>query len=198
MQVRKLKELLQTSYIIQESGDYVYIGSAYIHDIITINKFTLKLTGDIRDFKELTRIYNECEKLIQNGEMKSIVSNNDNIEGMQKVYVWSNWEGLIETYTDNPKWPNTDYTGRLLYDNTTFINKQEAIEYGIKSLCSAIESWNDQLQEDMRSIEKIQTRLNNSSKLLTKLLNDRKELEDVECQRNEYTSEKKNERQLDI
>lgn len=180
MQARKLKNLLKTNYIIQEIDDNVCIGSGYIHDIIKINKFTFKMTGDTRGYEELNRIYKECEKLIENGTMKSIFDCNEDITDMQKIYIWSSSDGLIETYTDDPRWPNTDYTGRLLYENTTFTDKHKAIDYAIKSLCSSIEVWNERLQESVNDVQRIQTRLNDSSKLLFKLLNDRKELEDVE------------------
>lgn len=186
MQARKLKNLLKTTYIIQEIDDNVCIGSGYIHDIIKINKFTFKMTGDTRGYEELNRIYKECEKLIENGTMKSIVDCNEDITDMQKIYIWSSSDGLIETYTDDPRWPNTDYTGRLLYENTTFTDKHKAIDYAIKELYSSIEIWNERLQESVEDVQRIQTRLKDSSRLLFKLLNDRKELEDVECQCNKY------------
>ena len=51
--MKKLKELLKTNYILQKSDDRLCIGSAYIHDLISIDRDTLeiKLRDSIRGFR---------------------------------------------------------------------------------------------------------------------------------------------------
>lgn len=176
MKVRKLKELLKTGYIIAEYDGFICIGSSYIHDIIKINKATLniKLDSTWRN-DELNRIYDECKRLIDNGEMRDIADGNDNItEDMKKIYIWSDWDGLIETYTENTEWPNTDITGRILYSNTTFTDKNKAIKYGIDSLASSFEIRAENLDRSIKELQAQQTCLLGEAKLLTHLLKEQR------------------------
>ena len=176
MKVRKLKQLLKTNYIIADYDGFICIGSSYIHDIIKINKATLKIKSDSTwRNEELTRIYDECQRLIDNGEMRDIADGNDVItEDMTKIYIWSGWDGLIETYTENTEWPNTDITGRILYSNTTFTDKNKAIQYGIDSLASAFENRAENLERNIKELQAQQTRLLGEAKLFKHLLTEQR------------------------
>lgn len=175
MQVRKLKQLLDTNYIVQlTSEDNICIGSSYIHDIIKIDRVTLKIkNADIRNYEELTRIYNKCKELIDNGEMRAIADSNDSTDGMFKIYIWSDWEGLIESWTDKIEYPATDYTGRLLYENTTFKKRKQAVEYGIKSLTYGVKEYSERITELNRDIQRFSERLNTKAELLNNLIRER-------------------------
>ena len=68
---------------------------------------------------------------------------------------------IIKSYTDEYGWPNVDYTGKLIYDNNCFTNKQDAINYGINTLISNLKSTQEFIiSETERFNEKIKT-LNN-------------------------------------
>lgn len=172
MKARKLRELLNnTGYIIRETDGKICIGSAYIHDIITIYKDTLEIKG--RDYireGELSRIYDKCKKLIENGEMRDIANGNDDITGMQPVFIFDSWEGVICSYTDNMEWPNTDHTGRLLYENTSFKTRKEAVKYGIKEMKYILERDVEQLEDRIRDLDKLNSRIKGASKLLAQLI----------------------------
>lgn len=172
MKARKLRKLLNnTSYIIQETDGKICIGSAYVHNIITIYKDTLEIEArDIRHFDELSRIYDKCKELIANGEMRDIADGNDDITGMQPVFIFNSWSGIICSYTDNMEWPNTDHTGRLLYENTSFKTRKEVVKYGIKEMKYVLRSNNERLQEVLDDLEKVNARIKGASELLTQLL----------------------------
>lgn len=172
MKVRKLRKLLNdTNYIIQETDGKICIGSAYIHNIITIYKDTLKIKADdIRGFEELNRIYEKCKELIENGEMRDIANGNDDITDMQPVFIFDSWEGVICSYTDNMEWPNTDHTGRLLYENTSFKTRKEAVKYGIKEMKYILERDVKQLEDKIRDLDRLNSRIKGASELLTQLI----------------------------
>ena len=171
MKIRKLKELLKTNYILQKSDDRLCIGSAYIHDLISIDRDTLeiKLRDSIRGFEELERIYKKCKELIDNGEMKEIIDGDDDILDMKPIFIFNSKEGVICSYTDDMEWPNTDYTGRLLYENTTFKTKKEAIEFAIKELNYILKREIENLNEETKQLERIKSELNHTYSMLSHL-----------------------------
>lgn len=175
MQARKLKQILDTNYIIQLcSEDDICIGSSYIHDIIKFDRITLKTkNADVRNFKELERIYDKCKELINSGEMREIADNNDSTEGMFKIYIWSDWEGLIESWTDKIEYPAVDYTGRFLYENTTFKERKKAVDYGIKSLSQSMNDYSERIAEYNKDIQNLSARLKNKAELLNSLIRER-------------------------
>lgn len=144
MKARKLKQLLNnTRYIISNNRDYIAIGSGMCHNLISVNKETLELKyaldykGNGRDSligshnAELIFIWDKLHELIQTGEILDIINGRDIIENPLPIFTVRDGR-LIESVTDAYDWPNVDDNGELMYDNTHFKTKKEALEYGIK------------------------------------------------------------------
>ena len=144
MKARKLKQLLNnTRYIISNNRDYIAIGSGMCHNLISVNKETLELKCAL-DYKgvgrdsligsrnaELIFIWDKLQELIQTGEILDIINGRDIIENPLPIFTVRDGR-LIESVTDAYDWPNVDDNGELMYDNTHFKTKKEALEYGIK------------------------------------------------------------------
>lgn len=155
MKARKLKEILNTQRPIQEIADKICIGSYYVTDLIAINKKTLKLTYALDTFhegrkalksKELEDIWDKLEKMIEDNSIKEIIDNNDPIENMKEFYYFDSVNNnIIKSYTDNRCWPNVDYTGKLIYDNTSFDTYDECKEYAINDLIKQLHYVQDRL-----------------------------------------------------
>jgi len=96
MRARKLRKLLNdTGYTIGDYGEYIAIGSPYIHRLINVNKKTLELKYALDTFndgrsairnKELEFIWDKMKELIESGEIKEIIEGNDEIENPLPVY----------------------------------------------------------------------------------------------------------------
>ena len=171
MQAKKLKEILNTNYTIQETEDKICISSYYVTDLIAVNKKTLDLTYAMDTFhegrnalksEELERIWDKLSEIIKDKSIEEIIEKNDSIEGMKEFWYYDNQtKTIIKSYTDEYGWPNVDYTGKLIYDNNCFTNKQDAINYGINTLISNLKSTQEFIiSETERFNEKIKT-LNN-------------------------------------
>ena len=145
MQVRRFEKLVHTDYIVQNCGSYLAIGSAYVHDIITIDVGTLdiKTPTIIGDKDTLGRIIADIKKLPLD-VLRGIMGNDDDTASLTlPVYMWKN--GKIEqTWTDDYEWPNTDHKGFILYTNATFKTEKECVEYARKDTAifrDSLENW---------------------------------------------------------
>lgn len=142
MKARKLRSILNnTTYSITNNRDYIAVGSPLCHDLISVNKETLNLKYALDTFREnrkclegkgeLLFIWDTLQELIHNGQIKDIIAGVDELKVTLPVFTVEGGK-LIEAFTDEYGWPNVTDNGYLMYDNTYFPTKEQAIEYGIK------------------------------------------------------------------
>ena len=134
MKARYLKALLGTKRPVCDEGEKVCIGSAYIHDLISVDKKTIKLRYKfgVPDDAELLAIWEKLKELIDSGEMKSIIDENDVIENPIPVFTYDNDFEIVESHTDALGWPNVTYDGKLMYDNMYFADINDARKAALK------------------------------------------------------------------
>jgi hypothetical protein len=166
MKARKLKALLNnTSYIIGDYGDYIAVGSDYVHKLINIDKKTLEMRyalGSYRnstpDSPELMFIWSKLVELIDNGQIKDIIEGEDVIENPLPVFYVE--DGIvIETQTDKYGWPNTTKEGYVMSENVYFKTKSQAIKQAIKEYGASLTMFEEQLQEREKDVLKLRQRI---------------------------------------
>lgn len=145
MKARKLRAILNdTRYAISNNRDYIAVGSPLCHDLISVNKETMKVKYALDTFREgrkaldrtneeLLFIWDKLHELIETGEINDIINGKDEIENPLPVFTVKGGE-LIESVTDFYGWPNTDDDGICMHNNTHFPTRRQAIEYGISKL----------------------------------------------------------------
>ena len=140
MKARLLKSLLQTTRIVANYPEYVAIGSGLVHNVISVDKKTFRLKSNftVYDDPELQDIWNKLSDLIISGQMQEIIEGRDVIENPLPVFTVVYGE-LVESVTDKYGWPNTDDNGVLMFNNTHFPTKDQAIRYGIHELQCGIQ-----------------------------------------------------------
>lgn len=156
MKSRELRKLLKdTTYTVHFEENKVCIGSPYVSHLLTVDTKTLSVKYALDTFrkgrdslgsKNLTFIWDKLHELIQTGDLQRIITENDSTVGMFPVY--SVREGcLIESFTDEFGWPHSTHDGTLMYNNTFFKTKSEAIKDGIKEECSNIKRINEHIEQ---------------------------------------------------
>lgn len=173
MQARKLKKILDTVYIVQNCDDYAAIGSPYVHDIIKIDKQTLKIEVDkhavLNDRME--NLLSKIKELRENGELRTILSRKDEIANPLPVFMYRG-DSIVESKTDNYEWPNTDDNGYLLYENTTFKTREECLAYAIIDLSYSFKSISEQLDQAKEEVARLQKRTERGAKAISALANE--------------------------
>lgn len=170
MKARKLREIFNnTKYVISNRDDYIAVGTGISHALINVDKKTLQiryrlstsnnhrsdiiLTGN----KELLFIWDKLNELIQSGEIKDIIEGRDTIENPIPVFTVTDGE-LIESVTDKIGYPNTDDNGVLMYDNTHFNNKKDAVLYGIREYGAGARTVLETIRERKRELSQFKER----------------------------------------
>jgi hypothetical protein len=126
------------------------VEGAYSHNLISVDKKTLKVKYALDTFnrgrealknEELEFIWDTLHRLIETGEIREIIDGRDIIKNPLPVFTVTGDGELIESVTDKYGWPNTDDDGILMYDNTHFPAKKQALKYGIRELSLSIETY---------------------------------------------------------
>lgn len=182
MQSRKLRKLLNdTGYAVHFRDGKVCVGSPMCSELITVDSKTMKIKYALDTFREgrksisseeLEFIWDTLMELIKTGELKTIIENDDPIDGMFPVYCCE--DGKIEKkYADVFGWPHSTHDGTLMYENTFFKTEREAIEDGIKDMIAAVEMETrhmaqkaEELHEAKQGLQKYTDYLNNLKALL--------------------------------
>lgn len=161
MKARYLKKLLMdTRYMVADHGEYIAVGSPMCHDLISVDKKTLKMKYALafrehdrealvhKNAKELLFIWDKLEELIKSGEIKAIIEENDELDKPLEIWMWHSREHkVVKKYTDAYGWPNVTHDGEQIYENYGWPTRKEALEHGLKSVNASIDCTSEGLAE---------------------------------------------------
>lgn len=179
MKARKLLSILNdTKYAITNQKDYIAVGSPLCHDLISVNKETLKLKYALDTFREgrkclegkgeLLFIWDKLQGMIHSGEIKDIIEGVDELSVKLPVFTVEDGE-LIEAFTDKYGHPNLTDNGDLMYDNTHFPTKEQAIDYGIKECKYMVKHSIERINEAEEKLKEAQERKEKYEKQISHL-----------------------------
>lgn len=168
MKARYLKALLGTKRPVSDDGESVCVGSYYVHDLISVNKKTLRLRyamgfpgkgRESLDDEELLAIWDKLQALIDSGEIKTIIEENDVIVNPIPVFTYDRDYNVIETKTDALGWPNTTIDGKLMYTNMYFDKIDDARRAAIREAKSSLDIHIERSSEYKEKLERINDRI---------------------------------------
>ncbi len=169
MRARLLKKLLNnTKYHVHETSEHICIGSPLCSDLISVRKDNLKMRYALDTFREgkkslrggeLLFIWEKLEELIITGEIQEIINGEDVIENPLPVFICDENYEITSSVTDVYGWPNTDIKGVLMYDNTWFPTKKEAMKRAISDCEHTIRYSTESLVEYQEKVSKIEKRM---------------------------------------
>lgn len=130
MGIKTLRETYGNGFIVQkvENGD-ITIGSGYASDLIRI-KPDLKITKSdiVTDGGNIDMIYKSLIEAKESGELERVLLAQDEYTVLHNVYLAEDGK-VIKKQCEAYEWPNTTTDGQLLYDNTSFKTRNEALLY---------------------------------------------------------------------
>jgi len=171
MKARLLTKLLNdTKYTVNNNRDYIAVGSPMCHDLISVDKKTLKIRYGLDTFlegrkslegktnAELASIWDKLHELIENGQIKDIIDGVDEIENPLPVFTIEDGK-LVETCTDKYGYPNTTISGEIMYENTHFKTREEAIKHGIEEYEAGVRIMSRRLKELEEDVSKVKNEI---------------------------------------
>lgn len=177
MKARALQKRLDTERTVHETEECINVASPFVSELISLNKKTLKLKyaldafGKGRDSLknvELKAIWDSLLDLCLSGEIHQYITGEDDIETKTPVYYEEDGR-VIEGVTDYYGWPNITSTGLLMYENTFFPTRPEAIDCMKENLNGAIKYRKESISDKMQDIEKMEREITEFRKKLMNL-----------------------------
>jgi len=161
MKANYLKTILNTNYHVHNGRGKINVGSSMCSDLISMDTTTFriryalgfpesqKFSRSSIDHKPLLDVWDGLQRLIDSGEIHEIISGVDDYPNGVPVFFERDGE-IVESVTDVLDWPHTTREGNLIYSNTHFGTKQEAIQRAIAEYSSWVK-WGEELIEQKRT-----------------------------------------------
>lgn len=122
---KTLKERFDIGHIVQVVGDQIYIGSGYVADLATVDMATGIVTEkpEFRGFLSFN-----CHSLLAATpeDVRQAIHAVDLFSADIPVYTYEGGQ-ILEKRCETPGWPNVTHDGCLMYENTFFLEKADAI-----------------------------------------------------------------------
>ena len=141
MGIKKLKEKYDITHIIQREKKGICIGSDYVHDLIVITpELEILKSSILSDSGALSDIYKQIKFDYETGELAKILEEKDIFSNLKNIWTYDRGH-IIKKQCEKIGWPNLTTDGYIIYDNTFFKSRKEALKacrvdaiYSIKNL----------------------------------------------------------------
>lgn len=147
-------------HIVQVCEQKIMVGSCYISDLLVVDMRTGALT--VKDgWERQTDCYRDLIEAPAS-RILSVVEEPDQFCNSIPVFISNN--GMVEEdFCEVFGYPNVTHTGRLMYENTSFLTKEKALAHAIESMTFRMEHQNRRREELLRNIDEIDRDLAESS-----------------------------------
>lgn len=171
---KTFKQKCQIEHIVHISKEHLCIGSSYSPEIVQIDLNNGKYTQD-SDMDFLKRNYPLLYQM-NSDEILELIRTPDVFNENIKVYliVGGKFAKIIERECEAFGYPNCTHDGILMYDNTSFTERKDAIKYCIKDVGLALKHYQDYSKKVKKELSELEEDLKKGEVELNKF---KKELE---------------------
>jgi len=126
---KNIEKRFDIRHIVQIRDNKICIGSGYIGDIITISLEgkIIKMDTDYSN-EHLKRYVIELKEAEKTGELKNLIDLPDTFENLKPIYTCKKGK-VVKKFCEEYGYPNVCSDGNLIYENTFFIDKKDAVKY---------------------------------------------------------------------
>jgi len=158
-------------------GKGICIGSNYVHDLITIDIETGKLTpsiifkpNDERDIHDVLQGYWDV-MTADPRKLLELLKQEDVFERSITVYTYDGGN-ILEKYCEELGWPNVTHDGLPMYDNTYSTDKDKVIFWAKRNASAGVRTMARRIKEIKADLLKAENLLNSEKADLKKLKTD--------------------------
>ena len=165
---KAVKEHYRIGHTVHIREGCLLIGSAYVSDLITVkpdgtvipNRTFDREGGDLGRYRDEMRA--DPAKLVELMEAPDVFAADI------PVFTWEGSE-IIEDLCEEFGWPNITHRGVLMYENTHFLDRDDAVRKALRSTRYGVEAWTRNLEEAKEKVVGVQKRLDEIEGNLAKL-----------------------------
>lgn len=123
---KNVKEYYRIDHQVEITDEGLCIGSAYVHAIIVISLDGAIVKEDDRTLNEKLMRY-QAEMKADPAKLRDLITSPDSFTASIPVYTYRGAE-IIEKCCAQLGWPNVTHDGQMMYENTFFAQKEEALD----------------------------------------------------------------------
>ena len=153
---KNLKEHYRVQHIVHVVDGDICIGSPYISKIIIVSPDGVFKKRHTSGNNDLARIQSEMDADLS--KLIEIIASPDHFEQTIPIFTFKNGE-VREKHCEELGWPNVTHDGILMYDNTFFTSKGEAVKYAKKETAYGIKMYRRLIDEKKEELRKLQEQL---------------------------------------
>ena len=150
---KTLKEKFGIMHIVQVAHNQICIGSAYVHNLATIDLQTGKLEENSTFKGFLSREYPLLLKATPE-EIRNLLTIPDTFTRSIAVYTYDGSK-IIEKWCETPGWPNITHDGSVMYDNTFSTDKALVVAWAKRSASLHIRQTRARIQDVDDDLKKL-------------------------------------------
>lgn len=153
--IKALKKEFNIKHIVHRREGKFCIGSPYVSELISINA-----DGQIKHSSLITPNKDELGKIlyaIQNTppeKLRALMAEPETFLETKTVYTEQGRGRIKSVQCEETGWPNVTVTGGLMYENTHFENRKEALSHSKGNSIAGIKCWSQALVKDAKGTVK--------------------------------------------
>ena len=151
--LKRLKKEFNIGHTVLRDGGEICIGSAYVHNLITITGKHIKSSSIVNANSELGVLKHQLSEAALTGKLQEIIDCQDEYTASLPVYSLDRGR-VVRQYCEEYGWPNVTHGGELMYDNTCFKTRKEALKFARKEVHACVWNRAGNLKENLKSIFK--------------------------------------------
>lgn len=167
---KSFKEHFKIEHTVHIKEDFLLIGSAYVSDLVSISLKTGQITNNnpyVGGQGFLQEHYPEILKTNPK-DILALLKKEDVFRNKIAIYYGKDGE-IIETYCEEIGWPNVTYDGQVMYDNTHFTERSEAVKRELSELQSWMEFYKAEIPKKEKELSNLKTKMKSKLSLYEKL-----------------------------
>lgn len=146
---KNVKEHYRIDHIVQVRDGIIYIGSSYIHDLITVT-----IDGQVKQQRgssneDINRYLSEMDS--DREKLLDLVNAPDAFSASLPVFTYDGGE-IIEKQCEAYGWPNVTHDGMLMYENMFSADRNQVIEWAKRESELGVKFANQQIEELRKKI----------------------------------------------
>jgi len=154
---KNVKEHYDIKHIVQVTNAGICIGSPYVHNILTIRPdlsvVRSESIGHGEPFDSIVTAMNA-----DRSKLRELIYSSDTFSASIPVYTFTYDGEIVEALCEQPGWPNLTHDGRIMYENTHFPDRQQAVAQAAKELDAVVENAANRCAEAHLEAEKAEER----------------------------------------
>lgn len=164
---KAFKEHFKIEHNVCITREGICIGSGYVHNLAVVDTDTgevlrNKTFKDFLDDKYPALVEAPREKILE------LINSEDRFERSLPVYTCEG-EDILKKSCEDYGYPNVTHCGELMYDNTYFSDRKQAVDNAVKSTENSVTFAEDIVKECREKLSKAEDRLDTTSKNLLSL-----------------------------